>query len=76
MNKNTEKRLTIKQVLEHEWIKKYFYREVKNRESCRNVVDLVIGGKKITKRIERQKSYQKRISSMATNYRLYADISG
>ena len=40
------------------------------------MVDFVIGGKKVTKRIERQKSYQKRSSSMATTYRLYADISG
>ena len=75
MNKNTEKRLTIKQVLEHEWIKKYFYKEVKKRESCRNVVDFPGLGRNPRKAIERQKSYQNRISSMATTYRLYADIS-
>ena len=72
MNKNTEKRLSIKQVLEHEWIKKYFYREVKNRESCNNLMSLNANTKK---RITRQTSYQKKSSSMFTTYRLYADIT-
>ena len=35
MNKDVNKRLSIKQVLEHEWIKKYFYDEVRKRKaSC------------------------------------------
>ena len=62
MNKNTEKRLNIKQVLEHEWIKKYFYMEVKNRESSNN------------HEIEKKKTYQK-IDSLGSPYRLYAAIS-
>lgn len=74
MNKNSEKRLTIKQVLEHDWIKKFFYREVANRESCNNVA-IYNSNAKLKKKVERQKSYQKKISSMATTYRLYADIS-
>ena len=73
MNKNTEKRLTIKQVLEHEWIKKFFYREVKNRESCSNV-DFNNNNGRNPKKTLRQKSYQKKLSSLATTYRLYADI--
>jgi tRNA A-37 threonylcarbamoyl transferase component Bud32 len=60
MNKNTEKRLNIKQVLEHEWIKKYFYMEVKNRESSNNY------------EIEKKKICQKIDTSP---YRLYAAIS-
>ena len=74
MNKNPEKRLNIKQVLEHEWIKKYFYREVKNRESCSNVIISKENGRNPKKAL-RQKSYQKKLSSLATTYRLYADIS-
>lgn len=62
MNKNTEKRLNIKQVLEHEWIKKYFYNEVKNRESSNN------------HEIEKKKTLQK-IDSLNSPYRLYAAIS-
>ena len=75
MNKNTEKRLTIKQVLEHEWIKKYFYREVRNRESCSNFPYFSNSGKNVNKKIVSQKSYQKKLSSLGTTYRLYADIS-
>ena len=74
MNKNTEKRLNIKQVLEHEWIKKYFYKEVKKRESCSNIESFKENGRN-TKKTQRQKSYQKKLSSLATTYRLYADIS-
>ena len=74
MNKNPEKRLNIKQVLEHEWIKKYFYREVKNRESCSNIISNV-NMEKNTLKIKKQKSYQKKLSPMSTNYRLYVDIS-
>ena len=72
MNKDSEKRFNIKQVLEHDWIKKYFYREVANRESVKNLMTLNHNAKK---RITRQTSYQKKTSSMFTTYRLYADIT-
>ena len=76
MNKDSEKRLNIKQVLEHEWIKKYFYKEVKNRQSSNNIINFKknIDSRNI-KKTERQKSYQKKISSIGKNYRLYVSIS-
>ena len=74
MNKNTEKRLNIRQVLEHDWIKKYFYKEVKNRESCSNVSSNN-ESKRNSKKTHRQQSYQNRASHTANIYRLYADIS-
>ena len=74
MNKNADKRLTIKQVLEHDWIKKYFYREVKKRESCSNVSSNN-ENKRNSKKTHRQQSYQSKLSHTANIYRLYADIS-
>ena len=72
MNKDSEKRFNIKQVLEHDWIKKYFYREVTKRESVKNLMTLNNNAKK---RITRQTSYHKKTSSMFATYRLYADIT-
>ena len=74
MNKNPEKRLDIKEVLEHEWIKKFFYKEVTRRE----VVDMEqyifdIGQKNHIERRKFLKSPQKTYSNGI--YRLYADIS-
>ena len=74
MNKNPEKRLDIKEVLEHEWIKKFFYKEVTRRE----VVDMEqyifdIGQKNHIGRRKFLKSPQKTYSNGI--YRLYADIS-
>ena len=74
MNKNPEKRLDIKEVLEHEWIKKFFYKEVTRRE----VVDMEqyivdIGKKNHIGKRKFLKSPQKTHSNGI--YRLYADIS-
>ena len=76
MNKKPDKRLTIKEVLEHEWIKKFFYKEVTRRKSLiktnnnymimdKNMVDM--------DKIDALKS-SKRNSSSSGVYRLYVDI--
>jgi len=75
MNKNVEKRLTIKEVLEHEWIKKFFYNEVKRRKSFdinnNNINDK--DNKSCFSRQRLEKIPRRRESNGA--YRLYADIS-
>ena len=76
MNKNPEKRLDIKEVLEHEWIKKFFYKEVTRREFVDmeqyNVYDISKKSNNFGKR-----KFLKSPQKMHSNgiYRLYADIS-
>ena len=76
MNKNIEKRLTIKDVLDHEWIKKFFYKEVKKRESYD--IQNMINDNEQKYDYSKQKNLKKampRKSSTNGAYRLYADIS-
>ena len=76
MNKKPEKRLTIKEVLEHEWIKKFFYKEVTRRKSIDMRKYLAEFNHK-----NKNMSQKKFIKSPEKNhlskgiYRLYADIS-
>ena len=72
MNKNVEKRLNIKEVLEHKWIKKFFYKEVTRREGFDMHQYLSEYNKKNNKR-KFLRSPQKTNSNGI--YRLYADIS-
>ena len=76
MNKNPEKRLTIKEVLEHEWIKKYFFKEVSKRENIdmREYLSEYKSkngsiNKKLLDSSPKNNNFQEGI------YRLYADIS-
>ena len=77
MNKNPEKRLTIKEVLEHEWIKKFFYKEVERRESAdiqKYIYEFSNKNKDNDHKKKIGKSADKNSSSNGI-YRLYADIS-
>ena len=77
MNKNPEKRLTIKEVLEHEWIKKFFYKEVERRESAdiqKYIYEFSNKNKDNNHKKKIGKSADKNSSSNGI-YRLYADIS-
>ena len=76
MNKKPDKRLTIKEVLEHEWIKKFFYKEVTRRKSLINTNNnYMIMDKNMVDmdKIDALKS-SKRNSSSSGVYRLYVDI--
>ena len=76
MNKNVEKRLNIKEVLEHKWIKKFFYKEVTRREGFDMYQHLYEYNKKNNNDFNKRKVLR---SPQKTNsngiYRLYADIS-
>ena len=76
MNKNPEKRLTIKEVLEHEWIKKFFFKEVSKRENI-DMREYLSEYKNMNENINKKKmvSTPKKNSFQAGIYRLYADIS-
>ena len=76
MNKSPEKRLTIKEVLQHEWIKKFFYKEVTRRESIDMREYTTEFNHKISNKNKKKifKSPQKNNCSTGI-YRLYADIS-
>ena len=76
MNKNPEKRMNIKEVLEHEWIKKFFYKEVNRRKSLdfHKYLEEYNNTNLNTKKKKLVKSPQKDGFS-AGMYRLYADIS-
>ena len=76
MNKKPEKRLTIKEVLEHEWIKKFFYKEVTRRESVDMREYITEFNHKNDHKNKKKvfKSPQKNNYSTGI-YRLYADIS-
>jgi calcium/calmodulin-dependent protein kinase I len=76
MNKKPEKRLTIKEVLEHEWIKKFFFKEVTRRESVDMREYITEFNHKNDHKNKKKifKSPQKNNCSTGI-YRLYADIS-
>ena len=77
MNKKPEERLTIKEVLEHEWIKKYFYNEVKRRKSfdIKNFINEQGDKYNPLKNKKYEKAPLRKQSSGNGAYRLYADIS-
>ena len=74
MNKKPEKRLTIKEVLQHEWIKKFFYKEVTMRKSIDFHQCMDEYKNDNNKKKNYLKSPKKEVQSTGI-YRLYVDIS-
>ena len=74
MNKKPEKRLTIKEVLQHEWIKKFFYKEVTRRKSIDFHQYMDEYKNDNNKKKNYLKSPKKEVQSTGI-YRLYVDIS-